>query len=156
MGMSTMTPLAWLGATLLACSMLLATSRKFIPMTCEDARKNSYKKADYEDLAQWWDDGKVKLRAFCAAFSREVRRDESSMLKFYHDCLDELCTAPGRAGSTARAARIADFKGKINSLLARRLQGTAARAKCLSQCAGEAVSVHHIRTSRVKSLGVTC
>ncbi|KAK3908766.1 Transposon TX1 uncharacterized 149 kDa protein [Frankliniella fusca] len=102
------------------------------------------KKNQYDDVITWWEEGKGRLRSFCAARTREVRKDDESLLKFFHDCLAELHA--GRVDNPTNAAdeRVAYFKRRIMDVLRRRLLGVAARAKCSTPCQDEPPAVHHV------------
>ncbi|KAK3925227.1 Transposon TX1 uncharacterized 149 kDa protein [Frankliniella fusca] len=105
------------------------------------------KRRDSMDVVDWWEQGKAKLRSFCAALSREVRKNEEQTLKFYHDCLAEL--SAGRVDNPTSTAdeRVAYFKRRIMDVLRRRLLGVAARAKCSTPCQDEPPAVHHVAAS---------
>ncbi|KAE8745526.1 hypothetical protein FOCC_FOCC007789, partial [Frankliniella occidentalis] len=96
--------------------------------------------ADGQDL-QDDEEGKRKIRAFCAALSRETRRDEETLLRFYSACLDELSAE--RSSNPAVVPRIASIKEKTLAIMKRRLAGAAARAKCVD-VQDELTSVHHV------------
>lgn len=118
------------------------SSRDFLPRLKSVWEEWEKQKSQFDDVILWWEEGKKRLRSFCAARTREVRKDDESLLTFFHDCLAELYA--GRAGSQFDAdAEIAYLKARVLELLGRRLVGTAARAK-VPGCAGEEAGLHHV------------
>ncbi len=108
------------------------------------------------EVTDWWEEGKVRVRALCAALARQFKEEEESLLNFYSDCLDEL-TAQRVPGAPADP-RTEDVKQRITNLLARRLPGLSARSKA-EHCDGEVPGMHQVAagirrrvTSRITSL----
>ncbi|KAK3909916.1 Transposon TX1 uncharacterized 149 kDa protein [Frankliniella fusca] len=108
------------------------------------------------EVVDWWEEGKVRVRALCAALARQFREEEESLLNFYSNCLDEL-TAQRVPGAPADP-RTEDIKQRVTNILARRLPGLSARSKA-EHCDGEVPGMHQVAavirrrvTSRISSL----
>lgn len=104
------------------------------------------KDGDGEDIVDWWEGTKSKLKAFCIRWTRQAKQDDNKMLLFLSGCLNAVSERlyGGAQDKDELQQRAEELRTRMLAILSRRLDATRARAKVQDEVDGEAVGLHHV------------
>ena len=104
----------------------------------------------YPGLAEWWVQCvKPGVRRLASDFTREMRRELNSKLRFLQDALQDLCAVSPRSATDTRLIR--EIKKEIIALHAQKLRGVLDRSKLDSVMEDEPVSMHHVAAMKKRA-----